>query len=224
MISGTITDAAPGAPCPARPRRPSGIRCAMRSRFSIGFNCALGARTCARTSTCCRKSPTPASAAPSERRPAECLRRLRRNAGRTWPACSASLRVRPAQHRRRLLRHHARAHRARSPKRRGVAPAARRPGAAVHSALSGLEPLITPTGRTFVNVGERTNVTGSAQFRKLIKEDRLRRGARGRAPAGGERRADHRRQHGRGPARFAVAAMRTFLPDRRRAGHRQACR
>src|SRR5688572_10747456 len=38
--------------------------------------------------------------------------------------------------------------------------------------LSGLEPLqITPESN-FINVGERTNVTGSAQFRKLIKENR----------------------------------------------------
>ncbi len=41
-----------------------------------------------------------------------------------------------------------------------------------HTRLSGLEPLqITPL-TNFVNVGERTNVTGSAKFRKLIKEDR----------------------------------------------------
>ena len=39
--------------------------------------------------------------------------------------------------------------------------------------LSGLEPLqITPESN-FINVGERTNVTGSAQFRKLIKDGRL---------------------------------------------------
>jgi 5-methyltetrahydrofolate--homocysteine methyltransferase len=39
--------------------------------------------------------------------------------------------------------------------------------------LSGLEPLqITPESN-FVNVGERTNVTGSAQFKKLILEGRL---------------------------------------------------
>jgi 5-methyltetrahydrofolate--homocysteine methyltransferase len=42
-----------------------------------------------------------------------------------------------------------------------------------HTRLSGLEPLeITPQSN-FVNVGERTNVTGSARFRKLIKEGRL---------------------------------------------------
>ena len=39
--------------------------------------------------------------------------------------------------------------------------------------LSGLEPLqITPQSN-FVNVGERTNVTGSAQFKKLILEGRF---------------------------------------------------
>jgi 5-methyltetrahydrofolate--homocysteine methyltransferase len=36
--------------------------------------------------------------------------------------------------------------------------------------LSGLEPLIIRPGTNFVNVGERTNVTGSKQFAKLIKE------------------------------------------------------
>ena len=38
--------------------------------------------------------------------------------------------------------------------------------------LSGLEPLSITPDLLFVNVGERTNVTGSARFRKLIKDDR----------------------------------------------------
>jgi 5-methyltetrahydrofolate--homocysteine methyltransferase len=38
--------------------------------------------------------------------------------------------------------------------------------------LSGLEPFTLSENIRFVNVGERTNVTGSAKFRKLIKEDR----------------------------------------------------
>ncbi len=38
--------------------------------------------------------------------------------------------------------------------------------------LSGLEPLVITPELLFVNVGERTNVTGSAQFRKLVKEER----------------------------------------------------
>ncbi len=38
--------------------------------------------------------------------------------------------------------------------------------------LSGLEPLTITPELGFVNVGERTNVTGSAKFRRLIAEDR----------------------------------------------------
>ena len=37
--------------------------------------------------------------------------------------------------------------------------------------LSGLEPLTIRTDSNFVNVGERTNVTGSAKFRRLVSED-----------------------------------------------------
>jgi 5-methyltetrahydrofolate--homocysteine methyltransferase len=39
--------------------------------------------------------------------------------------------------------------------------------------LAGLEPFILDETIPFVNVGERTNVTGSARFRKMIKEGRL---------------------------------------------------
>ncbi|HEX7385494.1 MAG TPA: methionine synthase [Burkholderiaceae bacterium] len=41
-----------------------------------------------------------------------------------------------------------------------------------HTRLSGLEPLVLTPELLFVNVGERTNVTGSAQFKKLILEGR----------------------------------------------------
>ncbi|HEY1069766.1 MAG TPA: methionine synthase [Thermomonas sp.] len=41
-----------------------------------------------------------------------------------------------------------------------------------HTRLSGLEPLVITPESNFVNVGERTNVTGSAQFKKLILEGR----------------------------------------------------
>ncbi|MDE3213307.1 MAG: dihydropteroate synthase, partial [Bacteroidota bacterium] len=36
--------------------------------------------------------------------------------------------------------------------------------------LSGLEPLVVRPGTNFVNVGERTNVTGSKKFARLIRE------------------------------------------------------
>ena len=38
--------------------------------------------------------------------------------------------------------------------------------------LSGLEPLVITPQLNFINVGERTNVTGSAQFKKMILEGR----------------------------------------------------
>ena len=37
--------------------------------------------------------------------------------------------------------------------------------------LSGLEPLTIESDTLFINVGERTNVTGSARFKRLIKEE-----------------------------------------------------
>lgn len=37
--------------------------------------------------------------------------------------------------------------------------------------LSGLEPVVIDDDSLFVNVGERTNITGSARFRRLIQED-----------------------------------------------------
>ena len=42
-----------------------------------------------------------------------------------------------------------------------------------YTRLSGLEPLVITPETNFVNVGERTNVTGSAQFKKLILEGRF---------------------------------------------------
>jgi len=36
--------------------------------------------------------------------------------------------------------------------------------------LSGLEPLILNENSNFINVGERTNVAGSRQFLRLIKD------------------------------------------------------
>ncbi len=37
--------------------------------------------------------------------------------------------------------------------------------------FSGLEPLVVRSGTNFINIGERTNVTGSAKFARLIKEE-----------------------------------------------------
>ncbi|WP_269782012.1 methionine synthase [Nocardioides sp. R-C-SC26] len=55
---------------------------------------------------------------------------------------------------------------------RAVADKPRRENVALEPAmrLSGLEPFTIAAGSLFVNVGERTNITGSARFRKLIKD------------------------------------------------------
>jgi len=42
-----------------------------------------------------------------------------------------------------------------------------------HLQLSGLEAVIITPDSNFINIGERTNVTGSARFLKLIKEDKF---------------------------------------------------
>jgi 5-methyltetrahydrofolate--homocysteine methyltransferase len=55
---------------------------------------------------------------------------------------------------------------------RGLAP--RVPPEPEHRCrLSGLEPLVLFPGSNFVNVGERTNVTGSRRFARLVKEGQL---------------------------------------------------
>ena len=41
-----------------------------------------------------------------------------------------------------------------------------------HLKLSGLEPLIVYPGSNFINIGERTNVSGSIKFAKLIREEK----------------------------------------------------
>jgi 5-methyltetrahydrofolate--homocysteine methyltransferase len=53
----------------------------------------------------------------------------------------------------------------------GVAPR-RVPEPRPYTILSGLEMLEIRPDSNFINIGERTNVTGSAQFRKLIKEEK----------------------------------------------------
>jgi 5-methyltetrahydrofolate--homocysteine methyltransferase len=54
----------------------------------------------------------------------------------------------------------------------GLSPR-RRPVPHRHTLLSGLEVLEIRPDSNFINIGERTNVTGSAAFKALIKEDRF---------------------------------------------------
>ena len=102
---------------------------------------------------------------------------------------------------RQLLRLGPGAHR--GDRRRGAGPRAA-PGAAecAHATRwSGLEPFEIGPDTGFVLIGERTNVTGSARFRRARRVRRLRRRGRGRARAGARRGERARREHGRRPAR-----------------------
>ena len=82
--------------------------------------------------------------------------------------------------------------------RRGASPSRR-----ARPRFSGLEPFEIGPDTGFVMIGERTNVTGSARFRRLIEARRLPGRRRGRARAGARRRQPARREHGRRPARLA---------------------
>ena len=104
-----------------------------------------------------------------ERGPAQRARRLRRDAR---PDVDDARRVGargPDQPRRLVLREHARAH---GRHRRRPSRASRRASSrsGTHSTrLAGLEPLAIPMpGGAFVNIGERTNVTGSRKFARLM--------------------------------------------------------
>ena len=52
-------------------------------------------------------------------------------------------------------------------------PSSRDPRPVPPMLLSGLEPVAIGTGSLFVNIGERTNVTGSKAFARMILEGRF---------------------------------------------------
>ena len=205
---------------------------ATRGRWRSGLNCALGAALMrpyieelarvADTFVSCYPNaglPNPMAETGYDETPAQTSRLIRdfaRAASSTSSAAAAARRPRTS---------------ARSPRRcSGIAPrqacrggeAGREPLDASPACmrLSGLEPLNIGDDSLFVNVGERTNVTGSRAFAKLILAGDFAGARRGRAPAGAERRADHRRQHGRGDARLEGGDGALPEPDRLRARHR----
>ena len=112
--------------------------------LSVGINCALGAKQMRPYIEELSRLAPDSHQLLSERRPAQRVRRLRRNAG-AHGRRPARIRVeRLAEHRRRLLRLDARAHQARSPKPCAASPprvlseagalhALQRPRAAGHS-------------------------------------------------------------------------------------------
>ena len=138
-----------------------------------------------------------------ERGVAERVRRIRRNLVRDRGDAARLRRERLRQHGGRMLRHHAGAY-SRGRRGGGGHRAARAFRAIARACrLSGLEPL-TIDAREPVRQCRRAHQRHRlGEVPQIDRGGRLRGRGRHRAPAGGERRADHRRQHGRGHARFA---------------------
>ena len=222
MISGTITDLsgrtlsgqtadgllAFGAPCRIRSRSGSTARSGHARCGRIVSEIAQGGRH--------------AGLRLSECRPAERVRPLRREPGGDGGARG---RIRRGRHssmswaaaaaRRPPIS--GRSPRPREPARRRASSAERR------AADAALRPraLHADERHPFVNVGERTNVTGSAKFRKLVTERQTYAAALDVArDQVARRRPGHRHQHGRGPARFRARHGRVPQPRRGRARHR----
>ena len=150
MISGTITDRSGRT---LSGQTPTAFWHSVRHArpFSIGLNCALGADGDARTSRGNLRRRRDLRLRLSERRPAQRIRPLRRDAGADG-RLDRRLRARRArQHRRRLLRLDARTHQG---DRRASGHRARDSRIRAADASSGLEPFTLTKDIPFVNIGD----------------------------------------------------------------------
>ena len=167
MISGTITDRSGRL---LSGQTPGAFWNSVKhaNPVTIGLNCALGAREMrAHIDELGRLADTFVCAYPNAGL-AERIRLLRREPGIHGRAARRVRRGRAGERRRRLLRHHARAYRGH---RQRPSPAKHRapfPKCRGSCGCRGSKSFTLTPEIPFVNVGERTNVTGSAKFRKLI--------------------------------------------------------
>ena len=170
IISGTITDAS-GRTLSGQVTEAFWDSVRHARPLAVGLNCALGAQrdaplrrraVAARRLLRLRATPTPACPTPSASTTRRPTRRPRCSASSPTPASSTSSAAaaapRPTTSRR--------SPRAVDGKAAPRGPRPRQPA----MRLSGLEPLTITEDSLFVNVGERTNITGSARFRNLIKD------------------------------------------------------
>ena len=138
--------------------------------FSVGMNCALGPRTMRpHLEELSRVASVPISCHP-ECGPAKRDGPIRLRTGRDGGARRRICSTRLGQRGRRVLRHDPRAHiEAIADVVRRYAP---RPAHQVEplTRLSGTHPFTMYRDNRFVMIGERTNVTGSRKFARLIKE------------------------------------------------------
>ena len=170
MISGTITDAS-GRTLSGQTTEAFYNSLRHAEALSFGLNCALGRTSCASTSRSCRALLNATS--PRTRTPAL------PNAFGEYDLDADTM---AAQ-----IREWAEAgflnivggccgttpeHIAAMSRAVAGLPPRQLPEIAVACRLAGLEPLNIGDDSLFVNVGERTNVTGSAKFKRLIKEEK----------------------------------------------------
>ena len=169
IISGTITDAS-GRTLSGQVTEAFWNAIRHAKPIAVGLNCALGApemrpyiaemaRIADTFVSCYPNAGLPNAFGEYDESP-EASGRLHRRVRRG----------RPGQPGRWLLRDDAGAHRRDRQGRRGQAQR-ELPEIPVATRLSGLEPLNITDGSLFVNIGERTNITGSARFRNLIKAE-----------------------------------------------------
>ena len=170
MISGTITDLSGRT---LSGQTPTAFWNSLRHAepFTIGLNCALGAaRDARRIWPSSRASPTPWSA-PIRMPACPTSSASTTRARRRWPRRSRSSRARGSSTSSAAAAASTPEHiRAIAEAVAGIPAARRSPSMPPLMRLSGLEPFTLTPEIPFVNVGERTNVTGSAKFRKLITD------------------------------------------------------
>ncbi len=138
--------------------------------FAVAINCALGPELMRpHVEELAAICSNPNGLLP-ERRPAQRVWPIRGDPGADGGRTRPVRRIRLAEPRGRLLRDHAGAHPGDRPGRFG-APAAQASHLPPEARYSGLEPLVLTPESNFTMIGERTNVSGSRKFARLIREE-----------------------------------------------------
>ena len=222
MISGTITDKSGRL---LSGQLPEAFWNSVRHAkpITIGFNCALGAEDLrAHIADIGRVADTLVCAYPNAGLPNE-FGQYDESPEYMARLIGEFARGRPRQHRRRLLRHHAGPYRGDC--RRGrPAQAARRACDRAAPAAVGPRAVRTDAGDPVRQCRRAHQRHGIGEIPQAGHRGRLHRGVGGGARPGRERRADHRRQHGRGPAGLGSRDGDLPQPRRRRARHRPRAR
>ncbi len=173
VISGTITDAS-GRTLSGQTVEAFYTSIAHARPLAVGLNCALGARQLrAHVADLARITELPVIAYPNAGLPNEFGGYDETAETTSAPDRGLGTR-RDHQHRRRLLWHDPGPRPGDRRRRRRCRASGSASSSSARPGCPGLQAVAIPQpGGVFVNVGERTNVTGSRKFAKLILEDRF---------------------------------------------------